>query len=457
MSLHTRHIVGADRRRVWEYHTRPGAVARLTPPFLPMTPAVEADNLKNGTTLFQMPAGLKWEARHVPEAYVEYERYADACVTAPIRQLAEWTHTHTFRDAGEGRTEIIDDVDTRAPAKILRPSWAYRQHQLAEDLAFHERLAQLGEAPVTVALTGSHGTVGSALKALLTTAGHTVIPLVRSQPKPGERLWDTDHPAHDLLDGVDVLVHLAGEPLFGRFNDNHKAEIYSSRVGPTRRLADLVGRVDTCQAMVCASAIGYYGSDRGDEVLTEDSERGEGFLADVVSDWEQATSPAAKAGKRVALIRTGVALSGRGGVLPLLSGLFSTGLGGRLGDGTMWMSWIALDDLTDIFATAIVDKRLHGPINAVAPTPARNIELTDQLGSTLRRPTIIPVPSFGPTMLLGREGAEELALANQRVTPAVLEKRGHHFRYPLIDACLAHELGREELFDAAENSESPNR
>lgn len=455
MSLHTRHIVDADRTRVWEYHTRPGAVSRLTPPFVPLTPTAEASNLRDGTTVFSLPAGLKWVARHVPEGYREHEQFVDTCITAPIRQLAEWRHTHVFADTDDGRTEITDTVTTRAPAKFLRPAWAYRQQQLIGDLAFHDRLAGHGSSPLTVALTGSHGTVGTALMALLTTAGHTVIPLVRNNPQADERHWDTGHPAHDLLDGIDVLVHLAGEPLFGRFHDQHKAEIYSSRVGPTRRLADLVGRHEQCEAMICASAIGYYGSDWGDTKLDESSERGNGFLADVVTDWEEATAPARRAGKRVVNVRTGVVLAGNGGVLPLLSGLFSAGLGGRIGDGSRWMSWIAIDDLTDIYATTVVDKNLSGPVNAVAPHPARNADLTSHLGTTLKRPTLFPVPSFGPAILLGREGAEELALANQRVVPTVLTERNHVFRYPLIDAALAHELGREELFDADSSSAPP--
>ncbi|AWB81827.1 TIGR01777 family protein [Corynebacterium yudongzhengii] len=445
MSLHARHTLAHDRTTVWDYHTRPGALTRLTPPFLPMTPTRQTQSLRDGTSIFSLPAGLRWEARHLPEHYEEYVSFADQVVNAPLRQIANWTHIHSFADTDDGGTEITDRVDTRAPANLLHPAWAYRQQQLIGDLAAHDRLRAYGEKNVTVALTGSHGTVGRALKALLTTAGHTVIPLVRGEAGEGERHWDTDHPAHNLLDGVDVLVHLAGEPLFGRFNDSHKAEVYSSRVGPTRRLAELVGRVDTCQALVCASAIGIYGADRGDEVLTEDSERGEGFLADVVADWEHATLPAKEAGKRVVNVRTGVAMAGDGGMLPLLSTLFATGLGGRIGDGQMWMSWIAIDDLTDIYATAVLDDTLNGLVNAVAPEPVRNVALTRALGSTLNRPTLLPVPGFGPAILLGREGAEELALANQRVAARVLNERGHHFRYRVIDDAFAHELGREQL------------
>lgn len=222
---------------------------------------------------------------------------------------------------------------------------------------------------------------------------------------------------------------------------------------PTRKLAQLVADSPSCTTLVNASAIGFYGHDRGDEQLPESANRGEGFLADVVDEWEQATQPATEGGKRVALIRTGVALSGRGGMLPLLKTLFSTGLGGQFGDGSNWFSWIALDDLTDIYYRAIIDTQLSGPINAVSPTPVNNQEMTKALATELHRPAFIQIPSLGPKILLGSQGAEELALANQQVLPSVLQELGHEFRYTTIAAAIAHELGGEELADAAATRE----
>lgn len=222
---------------------------------------------------------------------------------------------------------------------------------------------------------------------------------------------------------------------------------------PTRKLAQLVADSPSCTTLVNASAIGFYGHDRGDEQLPESSNRGEGFLADVVDEWEQATQPATEGGKRVALIRTGVALSGRGGMLPLLKTLFSTGLGGQFGDGSNWFSWIALDDLTDIYYRAIIDTQVSGPINAVSPTPVNNQEMTKALAAELHRPAFIQIPSLGPKILLGSQGAEELALANQQVLPSALQELGHEFRYTTIAAAIAHELGGEELADAASTRE----
>lgn len=196
---------------------------------------------------------------------------------------------------------------------------------------------------------------------------------------------------------------------------------------------------------MCASAIGFYGSERGDELLTEDAERGEGFLADVAADWEKACDPAREAGKRVVNIRTGIVMSGNSGLLPLLRALFSTGLGGAFGNGNFWYSWVALDDLTDTYIRAIVDEELAGLVNGASPNPVLNKEFVSALGSELHRPTILPIPQFGPALLLGKQGAQELALADQRVKPQVLEDLGHTFRYPTIDGALAHELGGESL------------
>ena len=195
------------------------------------------------------------------------------------------------------------------------------------------------------------------------------------------------------------------------------------------------------RAFVSASAIGYYGFDRGDALLCEDSMRGDGFLADVVADWEAATAPAAEAGLRVALVRTGIVQAANGGTLRLMRPLFSAGLGGRLGTGRQWLSWIGLDDLIDVYYRAIYDERLTGPVNAVAPNPVRNVDYTKALAHVLHRPALLPVPSLGPRILLGEQGARELAQASQRVLPTKLQALGHRFRQPAVEEALAHQLG----------------
>ena len=447
MSFSAEHIVPAPREQVWQWHTRQGALTRLNAPFAFMKPIQQAQNLGDGTSILGLPGGLRWTAQHKLSQYRKGYEFTDVCVNSPIRKFAKWQHHHTFADHPDG-TLIRDEVTTRIPSAALESVFAYRQHQLIEDLSFLQRLADasLNTQPLTIAMTGSRGSVGAALTAQLRTAGHTVIQLVRGTASKGQRTWRPEQPDPDLLRGVDVLVHLAGEPIFGRFNDEHKAAIRDSRVGPTERLARLAGTTDSVRTMVCASAVGYYGSDRGDEILTEDSAPGEGFLADVVVDWERACEPARAAGTRVVNIRTGIAMSGGSGLLPLLRALFSTGLGGPFGDGEFWFSWVALDDLTDAYFRAIVDDSLEGPVNAASPNPVLNKDFVKALGAELHRPALLPVPPFGPAILLGKEGAQELALAQQRVSPTVLHKIGHTFRYPTIDTALAHELGGEHLW-----------
>ena len=322
--------------------------------------------------------------------------------------------------------------------------FGYRHRQLAADLAVHARVLEVCPEPLTVALTGSSGVVGSALAALLSTGGHRVIRLVRRPPRDdGEREWRPDDPDPGLLDDVDAVIHLAGASIGGRFTPERKRAIRSSRIGPTRALATLAARSPgRLRAFVTASAVGFYGADRGDEILTEASERGDGFLADVVAAWEDAAEPATAAGIRTVQVRTGIVQTPRGGMLRLLYPLFETGLGGPLGDGTGWLPWIEIDDLLDVYLRAVTDPALSGPVNAVAPEPEPQAEYARTLGRVLGRPALIPVPAAGPQLLLGAEGARELALASQLVRPGVLAAAGHSFRYPSLEGALRHVLGR---------------
>jgi hypothetical protein len=328
--------------------------------------------------------------------------------------------------------------------------FVYRHRQLAADLAALARARAIrpDPDPLTVAVTGSSGLIGTALTALLTTSGHRVVPLVRGLPRAGERYWRPEDPAAELLDGIDAVIHLAGASIGGRFTAEHKDEIRASRILPTRKLAEVAAasaasRPGRLRAFVTASAIGIYGPDRGEEVLTEASPRGEGFLADVVADWEDAAAPAAAAGLRTVQVRTGIVQTPRGGMLRLLSPLFAAGLGGRLGTGKQWLAWIALDDLLDIYLRAVLDPGLSGPVNAVAPEPVRNTDYTRTLAGVLRRPAVLPVPGFGPRLLLGDEGAREIAQASQYVRPERLIGAGHRFRQPELTGALRHLFGRE--------------
>lgn len=449
MGLEYSSVVDAPIADVFAWHARPGAFARLSPPWQPMRLVTEAASLKDGRATLALPGGLRWVAVHQAGGYDPPRRFVDeiggdGLAALPARMAVRWRHTHDFEDLGDGRTRVIDRVDTPVPGSLLRPMFDYRHRQLADDLAAHRLAAENGLVPVTVAVTGASGLVGSALTAFLSTGGHRVVRLVRHAPRTDdERQWNPDDPDPGLFDGVDAVIHLAGASIAGRFTEKHRQAIRDSRIGPTRRLAEAVGRAPQRPAVfVSASAIGYYGYDRGDDILTEDSDRGDGFLAGVVADWEAATAPAGQAGARVVQVRTGIVQSPRGGTLKLMRPLFSAGLGGRLGDGRQWLSWIGIDDLVDIYHRALWDEALAGPVNAVAPQPVRNSEYTATLAHIVHRPAVLPVPSLGPRLLLGEQGARELACANQRVAPQKLTAAGHRFRQPDLDQALRHLLGR---------------
>lgn len=442
-------VVDAPQEDVFAWHTRPGAFARLSPPWQAMQLKSEATSLRDGRAELALPGGLRWVAQHQADAYDPPRRFVDKIASGrpasvPAALAFRWKHIHDFEAVDATHTRMTDRVETPVPGHFLRPMFAYRHRQLADDLAAHRRARAQGLGPLTVAITGASGLVGSALTAFLSTGGHQVVRLVRHAPtKSDERQWNPDDPHPELFAGVDAVIHLAGATIAGRFTDGHRQAIRDSRIEPTRRIAELIAEADSGpRILVSASAVGFYGYDRADEVLTETSERGGGFLADVVADWEDALAPAEQSGVRVVRIRTGIVQSPRGGTLRLLRPLFAAGLGGRVGDGQQWLPWIGIDDLVDVYHRAIWDSRLSGPVNAVAPEPVRNAEYTDTLGHVLHRPTVLPVPTLGPRLLLGDQGARELACASQRAIPAVLTAADHPFRHPHLDQALRHVLGR---------------
>ena len=296
-----------------------------------------------------------------------------------------------------------------------------------------------------VLITGSSGLIGSALVAALTAGGHRPIRLVRRAPKAGadEIGWQPADGEIDAasLEGLDAVVHLAGAGIGDkRWNDAYKQLLVSSRVGPTTLLATTLAGLDRPpEVFLSGSAIGFYG-DRDDEVLTETSPPGSGFLSDLVERWEAAAAPAVEAGIRTAFLRTGLVLSGDGGVLGRLVPLFKFGLGGRLGSGAQYQSWISIDDEVGAIQH-LLTADVAGPVNLTAPEPVTNRDFTAALGKALGRPTFLPIPRFGPKLLLGGEMAEELLFFSQRIAPKALEGSGYEFRHPTIDSAFAAVLG----------------
>jgi len=296
-----------------------------------------------------------------------------------------------------------------------------------------------------IAVTGSGGLVGSAVVPALVESGHEVVRLVRRDPAQGEKTvrWDPETGFVDTagLEGLDALVHLAGENIAsGRWTAARKDAIRNSRVKGTRLLCDaLAGLSDPPKTLVSASAIGYYG-DRWEDILTEESPAGKGFLPDVCREWEAASVPAVRKGIRVVTLRIGVVLTPKGGALSRMLPPFRAGLGGVLGSGKQYVSWIALDDLSGIVLHALAKEELRGPVNAVAPCPVTNRELTEALGKVLSRPTLLPVPAFALRLAAG-EMADALLLASTRVVPRRLEETGYRFRFPELHGALRHLLG----------------
>jgi uncharacterized protein (TIGR01777 family) len=298
-----------------------------------------------------------------------------------------------------------------------------------------------------ILVSGSHGLVGKALIQSLTTDGHEVLRLVRRARAFGapEVEWHPNQGQIDAqhLEGLDAVVHLAGESIAsGRWTDSKKLAIRESRVKGTSLLSEVLAqRSRPPSVFLCASAIGYYG-DRGDELLTEQSAPGEDFLSSVCVEWENATKPAIEKGIRTIHTRFGVILDAGGGALAQMLTPFRMGIGGRVGTGKQWMSWIALGDVVNGLKFLIADKTVQGAVNFVAPNPVTNAEFTKTLGRVLSRPTIFPIPAFGARLAFG-ELADALLLSSQKVEPSVLADNGFLFSWPTLEPALRHILIRK--------------
>ena len=450
-------VVAQPRAEVFAWHERPGAFQRLTPGWETVRLLEQSGGIRNGArvrlVMKRGPVSLQWSLEH--RDFVENEQFVDVQLDGPFRR---WTHVHRFIDTPGGGTVMRDEIDWMPPGgglttwaaqpvleRDLRRGFAFRHRRLADDLARHARYAQ--EPRLTVAVTGAGGLLGSALCALLTTGGHRVVRLVRSRQRvgPDALFWDPVNGEVDRAglerEGVDAVVHLAGESISApRWTAERKRRIRDSRVDGTRALSDAVASLPGIKTFVLGAAVGWYGG-RGDEVLTEESARGTGFLADVCHEWEAATRRVEGAGVRTVKVRTGVVLSPAGGALATMLPAFLAGAGGRLGSGRQYLPWIDLDDVVGIFYHALMTPGVNGALNGVAPHPVTNATFTTTLGRVLGRPTVLPVPSLALKALLGEMG-QELLLQGQRALPAAAERSGYRFSYEDLESSLRHQLGR---------------
>lgn len=446
---------------VYRWHTRPGAFERLNPPWEPVEIVGRSGGVEDGGRVtLRVPLGpfrKEWVAEH-RDCRVG-SQFRDVQVRGPF---AHWDHLHRLEPDGPAACYLEDRIEYAPPlgpvgrllgAGLVRDKlervFAYRHRILMHDLAAH---AAKGARAMNVLITGSSGLVGAALTPFLTTGGHEVTPLVRSAPGAGERAisWDPDagRVSAAAIEGFDAVVHLAGESIAtGRWTVAKKARIRDSRVKGTRLLCEtLAGLKRPPKVLVSASAIGYYGS-RGEEVLTESSESGSGFLAEVCREWEAATAPALDHGIRVVNLRFGVILSPRGGALAKMLLPFKMGAGGRIGSGRQYVSWIALDDVIGAVHQALIVEALRGPVNVVAPRPVTNTEFTKTLGRVLGRPTLLPMPAFAARLAFGEMG-DALLLSSQRVEPVRLRETKYAFQYPELEGALRHLLGKTKAAGA---------
>jgi uncharacterized protein (TIGR01777 family) len=297
--------------------------------------------------------------------------------------------------------------------------------------------------PAKILVSGSSGLIGTALLPSLKASGHEVVCLVRHAASGKQQIeWDPARPlAPDSISGFGAVIHLAGESVVGRWTEVKKRRILESRVQGTRHLAEaLAATPQRPRVLISASAIGYYGN-RGEEMLREDSASGEGFLPEACRAWESAAERAAKAGIRAVQMRFGLVLSASGGALQKMLLPFRMGVGGNMGNGRQWWSWVDINDVVGALLHVIKTDTLQGPVNVVAPSPARNAEFTKTLASVLSRPAIFPMPAFAARIVFGQMG-DELLLASQRVEPAKLLASGYVFQRPDLRTALEGILKR---------------
>jgi len=445
-----------EPEEVFAWHERPGALERLTPPWGEVEVLRRAGGIRDGAEVSlrvrRGPTSFRWDLRHTD--YVQGRQFRDEQVSGPLKS---WAHTHRFSRRDGGGTLLEDEIDVEPPlgaaGAAIGPAFLktelarlfrFRYRRLFTDLARHAE--QAARPRLTVVLTGASGLIGQNLVHFLTTGGHRVVQLVRDSRQVGEgtAYWN---PATGELDpaalaGADAVVHLAGTSIAsGRWTDDRKRSILSSRVQGTELIArTLAGLRGGPKVLISSSAVGYYG-DRGGDVLDESAKSGSGFLAEVCRAWEGATRAAEQAGVRVVLLRTGVALSPAGGAIGQMLLPFKVGLGGRIGSGKQYMSWIDLDDLVALIHHALYTEALRGPVNATAPHPVTNATFTSALGRALGRPTVVPVPALAVKALFGELGKEAL-LWGQRVVPRKATESGFTFFYEGVEESLRFQLGR---------------
>jgi uncharacterized protein (TIGR01777 family) len=460
--------------KIFAWHIKEGAFERLKPPWEQFKVIGRSGTIQNnGVVKLRTkigPLSMKWAVRHAE--YIPEKQFKDIQIKG---FFPSFVHLHLFERFGTSCI-LEDRIEYSLPAgrigrlaahrfvdKNLRKIFEYRHRTISQDLRTHSVINRIrkSERPLTIAITGSGGFVGSALMPFLTTGGHRVVPLSRNRlVAPSLRTNQGQTPSHFNLDPlndnhVDAVVNLAGENIFGKWTKEKKKKLSESRINATTALCERLASLDKPPSvLVSVSAIAFYGN-RGDEILSEDSQAGTrassvpskvpsiDFLSDLCREWEYATHIAKEAGIRVVNLRLGIVLSSSGGLLAKILPVFKLGLGGRIGKGNQYVSWIALEDLITIILSMIADETFSGPVNAVSPNPVTNTEFTDSLGKILSRATFLAVPKFLLRVIVGQELTDALLLSSTRVMPSRLIESGYQFRFPYLELALRDTLGKD--------------
>lgn len=445
----------AAAEAVFDWHERPGAFARLTPPWEQIEVLSHTGGIRDGARVkLQLrigPIRKRWVAEH--RGYIQGRQFQDVQRGGPF---AQFEHTHRISPLTERSCVLDDHIEYVLPFGTLGRMFGgrYVRDKLARTFRYRHNITQHdirahalheGQPRMKILVTGGTGLVGSDLCPMLTTGGHEVYRLTRSSPTEANDIqWnpDTGDLPRAQLEGLDAVVHLAGENIAAhRWNARVKDRLRTSRVEGTRFLCETLTQLQRPpKALICASAIGYYG-DRGADMLNEAASPGEGFLSDLCRDWEAACDSARAKGMRVVNLRIGFVLTPKGGGLAKMLTPFKLGGGGVMGSGRQYWSWIALDDVVGAIHHCLMNDRISGPVNLTAPSPVTNAEFTKTLGNVLNRPTIFPMPAVAARLALG-EMADGLLLASARVTPNRLCESGYEFRHPTLEGALRHLLGR---------------
>ncbi len=441
---------------LFAWHERPGALERLTPPWMALKSVTATNGIKPGSrvrvnlSILGLPFAMAAE-------HLDYQppfMFRDRLVKSPF---AKWIHTHGFIDRGDNASTLEDSVAYAFPLYFNRGlkslaerevtrMFEYRHRVTREDMDRHRACSRR----LTIVVSGAGGVIGQQLCCFLTTGGHRVVRLVRCAPRPGrdEICWD---PAAGQLDlsgagTIDAVINLNGNPVFSRWwTRKRRAEIIQSRTDSTRTLALALARLARPPGVfVSASAVGYYG-ETGEGVVTETSPPGNLFISKVCREWERAAAPAAAAGIRTVFARIGVALTPRGGALAQLLPAFQLGLGARIANGSQYMSWISMDDVLYALYHTINTPALEGAVNIVAPAPVTNRDFTRALAAVLGRSAPFAVPEAAVDLVWGTRGREVL-LSSTRVVPEKLLASGFRFRHPDLFDALGSALG---IFDKA--------